>query len=186
MDLPAIRAYLSNRTAVHPDSMGKRQAAVLVPFVTAENGVLEVLFTRRTEELGTHPGQISFPGGSIDPGDANPTAAALRENEEELGIAPAEVELLGELDGVVTSSNFRITPIAGHLRGRPRMKPNAREVAEVLFIPFAVFAGETTMEIIDLPNRNGVIFYRYGELSVWGATARILRQLVVGMRAVIR
>lgn len=186
MELPAIRAYLSNRTAVHPDIAGRRQAAVLVPFVSAENGVLEVLFTRRAEALGTHPGQISFPGGSIDPGDASPVAAALRENEEELGIAPSEVEVLGELDGVITSSNFRIIPIAGHLRGRPSMKPNAREVAEVLFIPFEIFAGESTMEIIDLPARNGVIFYRYGELSVWGATARILRQLVVGMRGVIR
>jgi 8-oxo-dGTP pyrophosphatase MutT (NUDIX family) len=183
MDLAAIRALLANRTAVRLALAGSRRAAVLVPFISAESGVLEVLFTRRTADLGSHPGQISFPGGSIDEADADEVAAALRETEEELGIATNEIEVLGELDGVVTSgSKFQITPIAGHLRGRPKMKPNAREVAEVLFVPFEVFESESTMEIADIPERKGVITYRYGEVAIWGATARIMHQLVRALR----
>jgi 8-oxo-dGTP pyrophosphatase MutT (NUDIX family) len=148
---------------------GDRRAAVLVPFVEGET--LEVLFTRRTEGLGAHAGQISFPGGRIDAGDADELAAALRETEEELGIPRAEIEVLGELDGVVTSSSFSITPIAGLLRGRPVVRPSAREVAEVLYVPFSVFA--SVEEAV----------YRHGEVTIWGATARIMRQLVVSLRS---
>lgn len=160
-----------------------RRAAVLVPFVTTEDGTLEVLLTRRAAELGTHAGQISFPGGRIDPTDRDATAAALRECEEELGIRAPEIEVLGELDHVVTAgSRFQVTPIAGHLRGRPVMTPSPSEVAEVLFIPFASFVEEKTMELVDLPQRSGVVFYRFGEVTVWGATARILRQLTQALR----
>lgn len=177
--IDAIRKLLSERTAVRVTREGSKRAAVLVPFVSAESGVLEVLFTRRTAELGTHPGAISFPGGSIDPGDADEVAAALRETEEELGIAREAIEVLGELDGVFTSQPlFQITPIAAHLAGRPAMKPNAREVAEVLFVPFELFLSEETLEIFDTPVRKGVISYRFGETQIWGATARILHQLV--------
>jgi 8-oxo-dGTP pyrophosphatase MutT (NUDIX family) len=160
-----------------------RRAAVLVPFVTSEEGELEVLLTRRAAELGTHAGQISFPGGRIDPTDRDATAAALRECEEELGIRAESIEVLGELDHVVTAgTRFQITPIAGHLRGRPVMTPNPAEVAEALFIPFRAFVEERTMELVDMPRRKAVVFYRFGEVTVWGATARILRQLTQALR----
>src|SRR4029079_6096255 len=94
--------------------------------------------TRRTDHLPTHAGQISFPGGSADPGDADPAATALREAQEELGIPVADVTVLGTLPGVLTVvSNYLITPVIGRAAARPAFAPNPGEVAEVIELPLA-------------------------------------------------
>ncbi len=166
------------------DEATLRPAAVLVPFVLAPDGGLDVLMIRRTDTLSHHAGQIAFPGGSKDAGDANAIATALRETEEELGIPRSAIEVIGELDPVRTSSAFVVSPIAGYLRARPNTSPNAGEVAEVLYLPFDLFVSGRTLEIRDLEDREtgtirkGVIYYRHEAVVVWGATARILKQLV--------
>src|SRR5437868_6637624 len=111
-----------------------RQAAVLLLLYPAPDGGPElIVFTRRTDHLPTHAGQISFPGGSADPGDPDPAATALREAEEELGIPAADVTVIGTLPGVLTVvSNYLITPVIGRATARPAFAPNPGEVAEVI------------------------------------------------------
>jgi 8-oxo-dGTP pyrophosphatase MutT (NUDIX family) len=109
-------------------------AAVLVPLVVHPAG-LTVLLTLRTLHLSDHAGQISFPGGRIDPGDRSEQDAALREAEEEVGISPAQVRLLGRLDTYVTRTGFRIEPVVGLLSPPLALRPDPHEVAEVFEVP---------------------------------------------------
>jgi 8-oxo-dGTP pyrophosphatase MutT (NUDIX family) len=185
VNIDAIRRTIEARPPIAIDDEGKlRPAAVLVPFVPAASGGLDVLMIRRTDTLSLHAGQIAFPGGSRDQGDASTIATALRETEEELGIPASAIEVIGELDRVRTSSDFVVSPIAGYLGARPNAAPNAGEVAEVLYLPFELFLSERTMEIRDFEDpktgfvRKGVIYYRHEGVVVWGATARILKRLV--------
>src|ERR1043166_761974 len=107
---------------------GFAKAAVLIPiFPTAEG--LSVLFTVRTNEVETHKGQISFPGGMNDPSDADAVQTALRETEEEIGIMKNEVQVIGTLDDHPVPSRFIITPVVGFLKKRPHYTPNPKEVA---------------------------------------------------------
>ncbi|MDQ3985791.1 MAG: CoA pyrophosphatase [Actinomycetota bacterium] len=174
----ALRRALTQRPPIQVPLQGARSAAVLIPFVGIEQPYL--LFTVRTEHLPSHKGQISFPGGSIDPGDESPRVTALRETEEEIGIAPDAVEVLGELDSLHTFvSGFVVTPVVGWLEEPPELKPNPEEVSEVLEVPVA----EITEEIRKEPG------FGHGDRTfpteawvwrdnvIWGVTARILRIL---------
>lgn len=153
-----------------------RDAAVLIPIVAEPEPTL--LFTRRTEHLPSHKGQISFPGGSIDPEDPSAEVASLREAEEEIGVAPEAVEILGELDSVPTFvTGYVIAPFVGWLREEPELKPNPYEVAEVLHVPIS----NLTDEIRSEPGfeHNGRTFpteaWVWRDQVIWGATARVLR-----------
>jgi 8-oxo-dGTP pyrophosphatase MutT (NUDIX family) len=153
-----------------------RDAAVLVPIVAKPEPTL--LFTRRTEHLPSHKGQISFPGGSIDDDDPSPQVASLREAEEEIGVAPERVEILGELDSVPTFvSGYVIAPFVGWLPEEPELTPNPYEVAEVLHVPI----GDLTEEIRVEPGfqHAGRTFpteaWIWRDQVIWGATARVLR-----------
>lgn len=182
-----IRRAIALRAPEQLDRAELRRAAVLVAFVAREEGGLDVLLTKRAENTRTHAGQIAFPGGGTEPGDADAIATALRETEEELGIPARAIEVLGELDPVVTSSNYAVTPIAGLLASRPDVRANTTEVAAVYFLPFERFVSEETMEIADVVEpgrtRKDVIFYRFGDVTVWGATARILKKLTGRLRS---
>ena len=159
-----------------------RRAAVLLPLY-ARNRRPYLLFTRRSATLAAHSGEISFPGGSHDATDLTLAATALREAHEEIGLAPESVRVLGTLAPVFTVvSNFLITPIVGWLGADPApFSPNPAEVAEVIEAPVAdladpaIFHAEQWM-------RNGrphpVYFYDLGPYRIWGATARVLRQLL--------
>jgi 8-oxo-dGTP pyrophosphatase MutT (NUDIX family) len=155
---------------------GARAAAVLIPVVgDAEPAVI---FTLRTETVPSHKGQISFPGGSIDPGDASAAAAALREAEEEIGLRPTAVEVLGELDTFPTYvSGYVVTPIVGWLDSLPELVPNPAEVAQVLVIPLR----ELTDEIRSEPGfeHDGRTFpteaWVWEGNVIWGVTARVIR-----------
>jgi 8-oxo-dGTP pyrophosphatase MutT (NUDIX family) len=155
----------------HEAAAGDRLASVLVPIVDGTN----LLFTKRTEHLPRHPGEISFPGGIRHDGEAIATTA-LRETEEELGIAPSNVELLGALPPLHTFvSSILIVPFVGVLEPRPELRPNPGEIAEVLEYRLdALVEAETTVEW----RRDRGVYrgyaYEMGEHTIWGATAMIL------------
>ncbi|MCA1663888.1 MAG: CoA pyrophosphatase, partial [Myxococcales bacterium] len=130
-DAGALRARLAARTRARVSIEGFAPAAVLVPIVTEAGQPDRLLFTERRHDLSTHAGQIAFPGGKKDADDADHAACALRETTEELGIAPAAIEVLGLLDDVPTPSRFIITPVVAQLRGPLVMAPNPAEVASV-------------------------------------------------------
>jgi 8-oxo-dGTP pyrophosphatase MutT (NUDIX family) len=170
----ALAAHPPQRTSVE----GARDAAVLVPIVG--HGEPALIFTVRTEMVRSHRGQISFPGGSVDAGES-PRQAALREADEELGLAPTAVEVLGELDAVPTFvSGYVIHPFVGWITDPPELRPNPAEVAEVLEVPVA----DLTEEIRALPGftHAGRTYpteaWIWNGHVIWGATARVLRVLL--------
>jgi 8-oxo-dGTP pyrophosphatase MutT (NUDIX family) len=151
-----------------------RLAAVLVPILAARPKP-RLVFTRRTDTLSRHAGEISFPGGLADPGEGL-AAAALRESREELGLAPQDVELLGALGPVHTRvTGILIVPFVGFLRRDPRFTPNAGEIAEVLEFPLADLVRVGADRDFEYEGRTFQTYvYELGRTVIWGATARIL------------
>jgi len=154
------------------------RAAVLVPIV--DRGEASLVFAQRTERVGHHAGQISFPGGRIDPGDADDLAAALREAHEEVGLEPALVEPLGLLDDTETfATQFVITPFVGLVRGPVVWQPDGEEIEKVIEVPVAALLERGCFRV-ERWERDGiardVYFYDYHGDTIWGATARILKQ----------
>ncbi|HEY7607661.1 MAG TPA: CoA pyrophosphatase [Alphaproteobacteria bacterium] len=156
-----------------------RAAAVLVPLVDRAEG-MSVLLTLRNASLPHHAGQISFPGGRIEEGDASAAATALRETEEEIGLARDSVEIVGRLDDYITGTGFLVAPIVGLIRPPYALNPDPSEVEAVFEVPLAFF--------LDPANHrresrvfNGVErrFYAmpYGDKYIWGATAAMLMNL---------
>jgi 8-oxo-dGTP pyrophosphatase MutT (NUDIX family) len=158
-----------------------RAAAVLVPIYPDPEPT--VIFTVRSEDLPSHKGQISFPGGSIDPGDASPEAAALREAHEEIGLDPAGVTIVGRLDDMPTFvSGYVVSPIVGCLEGRPELTPNPAEVAHVLHVPLEDLVDEIRREP-GFPERGRTYpteAWVWRDHVIWGVTARLLRDLLAG------
>jgi 8-oxo-dGTP pyrophosphatase MutT (NUDIX family) len=159
----------------------RRPAAVLCA-VFDEHGQAHVVLTRRSSRLRSHTHQVSFPGGRIDPGE-EPAHAALREAEEEVGIPPAQVRLIGRLSSLRTVMNpAPITPYVGVLPGRPDLKPNPAEVERAFTVPVAelfdpaVFR-EEIWRFPDGSEREMQFFELVGD-TVWGATARMLYELM--------
>jgi 8-oxo-dGTP pyrophosphatase MutT (NUDIX family) len=168
---PDMRAEMAGRKLT--------PAAVLVPLVDRPDG-MTVLLTRRTDHLHDHAGQISFPGGRIDPEDADAIAAALRETEEETGLARAHVDLVGRLDTYVTRTGFEVTPVVGLVRPGFTLNPDSFEVAEVFEVPLAFFlaAESRRMESRVWQGRTRYFYvYPYGDYYIWGATAGMLNNL---------
>jgi 8-oxo-dGTP pyrophosphatase MutT (NUDIX family) len=155
-------------------------AGVLVPLFE-KNGELHVILTLRTDEVEHHKGQISFPGGTKDEVDATIIDTALREAEEEIGIAKNTVEVLGLLSDFCTPSGFCITPVAGFLSSLPSFVVNKVEVSEVFDVPLSFFLDphNERAEQRVLAGETRIIYsYHYGKHEVWGATAAILRSFL--------
>jgi len=155
-----------------------RAAAVLVPVVDhAEPGVL---LTMRTSDLPNHAGQIAFPGGKMDPSDATPLAAALRETQEEIGLGAALIEPIGYLDLYLTFTGFRILPVLARVTPNYALTVNAREVADAFEVPLAFVMDEANHKRASR-DWQGVTRHYYempfGERYIWGVTAGILRNL---------
>ena len=162
-----------------PDDPSLRQAAVLVPLIGTDDRP-QVLLTERSEDLPHHAGQISFPGGQRETDDADPLATALREAEEEIGLAPTAVSILGSLDSYVTGTGFVITPIIGALDFRPDLRLDRQEVSAVFEVPLAFFLDDRNRglrEGVWRGQRRRYFEYRYRHYRVWGATAQILVNL---------
>lgn len=157
-----------------------RPAAVLVPIVMRANS-LNLLFTRRTEALRQHAGQISFPGGAIDLDDGDAIDAALRETWEETGIAPSFVEPIGYLDRLDTISAFSITPVVAVVSEGFVIRPEPGEVAEVFEVPLDYILHPGRMQSVPIEWRGHmrqIDEFHYESRRVWGATATILRNLI--------
>jgi 8-oxo-dGTP pyrophosphatase MutT (NUDIX family) len=156
-----------------------RPAAVLVPVWLRPEGAALIL-TKRSSHLKHHPGQIALPGGKVDPTDAGPEAAALRETQEEIGLGPSRVDILGTLPVHETVTGFAVTPFVGILRGPFQPVPEAGEVDEVFTVPLAHVLTPGRFQI---QRRRWMGEWRrfyavpYGPYYIWGATARILRGL---------
>ena len=174
------RADLDRDPAVWDEAGVKatRAAAVLVGVTDhAEPGVL---LTMRTSDLPSHGGQIAFPGGKIDPGDASPLAAALREADEEIGLSATLIEPIGYLDLYLTFTGFRILPVLARVIPNYELTVNASEVADAFEVPLA-FVMNTANHARKSRDWKGVTRHYYempfGERYIWGVTAGILRNL---------
>ena len=172
------RARLPGRTrrVVPPGPLIR--AAVLVPIV--DHGEPYLVFAQRSERVGQHAGQISFPGGRIDPDDPDDLQAALREAEEEIGLARSAVEPLGMLDDTETfATQFVITPWVGVVRQPVVWQPDGHEIEKVIEVPVAALLAHGCFRV-ERWERGGVArdvyFYDYQGTTIWGATARILKQ----------
>lgn len=153
-----------------------RPAAVLVPLIDHPSG-LTVLLTERAPDLRHHAGQIAFPGGRIEPHDGGPVAAALRESEEEIGLARDQVEVLGFLRDHIVLTGFRVTPVVALVAPELPLRLDATEVAAVFEVPLAFLLdaanhrfrrrpiGDGKIDVYDIP---------YGNRNIWGATAGML------------
>jgi 8-oxo-dGTP pyrophosphatase MutT (NUDIX family) len=162
-----------------PPSTALRPAAVLVPLVDRPDGI-SVLLTQRTPHLSAHAGQISFPGGRIEDSDADATEAALRETEEEVGLAREHVRVIGRLDTYVTGTGFEITPVVGIVRTPFTLRIDPFEVSEVFEVPlsFVLDRGNHRRMTRDLEQRTRVFFVLpYEGRNIWGATAGMLVNL---------
>ncbi|GAB1408069.1 hypothetical protein MASR1M8_19880 [Thermomonas brevis] len=156
-----------------------REAAVLVGLIDGRHGA-DVLLTRRSDGLRQHGGQVSFPGGRIEPGDPSPAAAALREASEEVGLPDTQASVLGYLDPLLTISHFRVLPVVVAIDPAFEPRPDPGEVADVFRVPFDVLMDPAMLENIALEfgGRTRHVFqYRYGPQRIWGATASILFNL---------
>lgn len=161
-----------------------RHAAVLVPVVARPEPT--ILFTLRATTLSNHAGQISFPGGRMDPEDKDEVATALREAWEEIGLGPQSIEPLGFLDGYLSSTGFWITPVVARVTPDYALSLNPAEVQEAFEVPLAFLMSPDSYER-HAAERNGVMrhFYAmpYEDRFIWGATAGMLRNMYERMYA---
>jgi 8-oxo-dGTP pyrophosphatase MutT (NUDIX family) len=162
-----------------PPSTALRPAAVLVPLVDRPEG-MSVLLTQRTPHLTAHAGQISFPGGRIEADDADATAAALRETEEEVGLPRDRVSVVGRLDTYLTGTGFEITPIVGILAPPLPLAIDPFEVAEAFEVPLSYILDRRNHQRVERESagrRRGFFILPYQGRNIWGATAGILVNL---------
>lgn len=158
-----------------------RHASTLLAIYPLADGRLAVPLTVRHADMRTHAGEVSLPGGAVDPGDASPEATALREASEEIGLDPALVTVAGALDDVwIPGSNFELRPFVGTLREHPILVPHDAEVAALVEMPLEALFDEGVIGIEEFSARGFTIragAYRYGGVRVWGATAFTLGML---------
>jgi 8-oxo-dGTP pyrophosphatase MutT (NUDIX family) len=175
-----IRRRLAAYTPNEIETASRSRAAVLIPLYTLD-GELHVVLTRRTDRVETHKGEVSFPGGRMDPTDADLTMTALRESEEEIGLRPGDVEVIGRVDDLITVSHFHVTAYVGHVD--PALSPyewraQVSEVAAVLEVPVShLLDPRHRVEVARRRDNGDTVLLegsRFGDDIVWGATWRIL------------
>jgi len=162
-----------------------RTAAVLVPVLDLQEP--RIVLTRRADHLPHHPGQVSFPGGAAEQGDASAVQTALREAQEEIGLPPASARPLGFLDRMDTISDYRVLPVVALVTPPINWKPDEREVAEVFTVPLDVVL-DTERYKARVLRRHGqahtIHTLRWREYTIWGATAAMLLNLTSRIRAI--
>jgi 8-oxo-dGTP pyrophosphatase MutT (NUDIX family) len=178
--MDGIRRLLSRRERKIIDHPPFAHAAVLVPLFQKESEC-HLLFTKRTDLVRHHKGEISFPGGVVDQADAELETTALREADEEIGLKPRDVELIGLLDDVVTVSGFIVTPVVGVFRYPYSFQMSEVEIAELIEIPLSFLLDEECFAVRTIVQdglERVVLSYQYGRYTIWGATATIVKQLL--------
>lgn len=182
MNEAEIRARLSGRLARATLSRGAhRLSAVLVPLEPGRG----VWLTRRSADLFSHAGQVAFPGGTIDAADASIEAAALREAEEEIGLARDQAEVLGRIDDFITGTGFHISPVVALVPIDVHFVAATAEVQDIFCLPFEVLLDEQAPRRRQVTMRNDTRefwVWPHDEHLIWGATAAILRDLAERLR----
>lgn len=174
--LARLRAVLHRRPPVAIDAPDLRRACVLIPLVRTTAG-WSILFSRRSENLAAHKGQIAFPGGSVEPGESL-EAAAVREAQEEVGIPRERVAVIGRMDDVVTNSGFLVTPFVGVIDEPIDYVLQEGEVVEVFEVPVDDLLDVRYPEVRYLTFRNRrypAYYYVHGGYEIWGLTGRMLK-----------
>ncbi len=176
----AFREALSTRAPKMVENARARSAAVLMP-LWEDDGQAQVVFTKRTESLPTHAGQISFPGGATDPDDPDLAFTALRETCEEIGVCLDAAQVVVQLDQMVTVSNFLVTPFVGVLEPEVEFQPNPEEVERLVVVPLAKVLDRESYQATRVTWQgmefNHEALSHNGDI-IWGATARILLNLL--------
>lgn len=177
-DISAERGDHALNLDMMPD-LPLKAAAVLVPLIERPDG-LTVLFTQRTSHLAHHAGQVSFPGGHIEPDDGGPAETALRETEEEVGLDRRHVEIVGRLDTYVTRTGFVVTPVVGIVTPPFSLRPDPHEVAEIFEVPLDFLLDRSNHERCSAEFEGRTRFFwamPYGTHFIWGATAGMVINL---------
>jgi 8-oxo-dGTP pyrophosphatase MutT (NUDIX family) len=182
MKLDSLRPFLANRRRNEIRDPRLTPAAVLL-LLYEINSTTHLLFTKRTEKVADHKGQISFPGGACDEGDESVETTALRETDEEVGVDRDTVIILGLLDDFLTvASSYVITPVVGIAPQRPQYQINCEEVAEIIEIPLLHFFDPAHCRRVSRSPEGEPIpespEFQYGDHVIWGATARILEHFL--------
>ncbi|MBL8055927.1 MAG: CoA pyrophosphatase [Anaerolineales bacterium] len=182
-DFPgALRAQLAGRVPITRAEWEARPAAVLVPLYRA-NGEWHLLLTQRTHTVETHKGQVAFPGGRAEAEDESPEVTALRETEEEIGLPRDQVAVIGRLDELLTVTQYRVTPVVGLIPWPWDFTLSTAELSAVFGVPLRWLADPANLEIQHrqplVPGPAVPVYYHYfGEYTIWGATARIIRNFL--------
>ncbi len=162
-----------------PEPHGLIRAAVLLPLLESSRGV-EILLTRRTNEVKSHRGQVSFPGGTVSPADEGVIDTALRETEEEIGLSRSQIKILGTLPPISTvSTGYFVYPSVATLLPPLNFKLNTREVKEIFTVPVEFILSEQNWRLDPVETQDGTFttfYFRYQGYLVWGMTARLLRK----------
>jgi len=167
-----------------PDPMRTLRPAAVLVALQQVGGEMHVVLTKRASHLKHHAGQISFPGGKQEEADRNLEQTALREAEEEIGLLPQYVEILGSMPTHETVTNFTVTPVLGLIRATFNPTPDHNEVAEVFTVPLSHVTNPSRFSVQGRRwrgHRRAYYTVPYGPYYIWGATARILRALAEGM-----
>ena len=177
MDDVRDRLVVAEREAPAPLPT-QRRAGVLAPLFVRD-GALWVLLTKRTESVERHRGQIAFPGGGQEDGDESLYRTALRETEEEVGVKPEDVRYLGDLTPIVTVTDYYVEPYVGAIPYPYPFRLQETEIAGLIEVPIPALLDPAALETRPFPGRpEPVLFYHYGETVIWGATARMLKELL--------
>jgi 8-oxo-dGTP pyrophosphatase MutT (NUDIX family) len=177
---PELAPHDDYDPAAHPVGFGAVKAAVLLPVIPRDQSGTTLLFTRRTESLARHSGQVSFPGGRSEADDLTPVETALRETFEETGIAPSFITVAGYLDRYLTGTGFDIQPVVGLLANGFALAPDPREVAEIFEVPLAFLCDPANRrrESREVGGRRRTFYaFTYQDHEIWGATAAIIVSL---------
>jgi 8-oxo-dGTP pyrophosphatase MutT (NUDIX family) len=178
-----LQGKLTNRQPQVMAEWSARPAAVLVP-LHIRDGEWSMLFTQRTDTIGEHKGQVAFPGGKIDPGDASPEAAAVREAEEEIGLKREDVTVIGQLDHLITVTQWHITPVVGIFQYPYDFVINPAECSAVFSVTLKWLSDPANLETqYRQPPVGGppIPVYYYNDYEghiIWGATARMVQMFL--------
>lgn len=157
----------------------KRDAAVLILLVPQDDGSYSVLFTERTKTLHAHAGQVSFPGGGVEPQDKDLAETALREAAEEIGLKPENARVIGQLSEYVTRTGFRVTPVVAILEKKQAWDPQPEEVARIFEVPLSFITANIAQESLSFEGGERHFYgFNFDGSHIWGATAGMMRDFL--------